>query len=73
MFTANISEKRLKTMKNIYYSNFLRKTFTIERINNPEQNSPGMKIKKFDTYFNVNNHFEGSAPLTIGKIQEKIG
>lgn len=29
--------------------------------------------KKVDTYVNVNNHYEGSAPLTIRKIEEKIG
>lgn len=28
--------------------------------------------KKIDAYINVNNHYEGSAPLTIKKIREKI-
>jgi uncharacterized protein YecE (DUF72 family) len=28
--------------------------------------------KKVDAYINVNNHFEGSAPLTIKKIDEKL-
>lgn len=32
-----------------------------------------LKSKRVDTYVNVNNHFEGSAPLTIKKIMEKIG
>lgn len=32
-----------------------------------------MKIKKVDNYVIVNNHYEGSAPRTVGKIQEKIG
>ena len=31
-----------------------------------------LKNKKVDTYVNVNNHYEGSAPLTIGKITKKI-
>ncbi|MCJ7553420.1 MAG: DUF72 domain-containing protein [Ignavibacteriaceae bacterium] len=31
------------------------------------------KNKKVDTYVNVNNHYEGSAPLTIRKIEKKIG
>lgn len=31
-----------------------------------------LKSKRVDTYVNVNNHFEGSAPLTIKKIMEKI-
>ena len=30
------------------------------------------KNKKVDTYINVNNHYEGSAPLTIMKIQKLI-
>jgi uncharacterized protein YecE (DUF72 family) len=30
------------------------------------------KKKKVDTYINVNNHYEGSAPLTIKKIQKLI-
>ncbi len=28
--------------------------------------------KKIDTYINVNNHYEGSAPLTIQKIKENL-
>lgn len=32
-----------------------------------------LKSKRVYTYVNVNNHFEGSAPLTIRKIMEKIG
>lgn len=28
--------------------------------------------KKIDAYINVNNHYEGSAPLTIKKIREKL-
>ncbi len=28
--------------------------------------------KKVDTYINVNNHYEGSAPLTIRKIKQKL-
>ena len=28
--------------------------------------------KKIDAYINVNNHYEGSAPLTIKKIKEKV-
>ena len=28
-----------------------------------------LKNKKFDAYVNVNNHYEGSAPLTIKKIE----
>lgn len=28
--------------------------------------------QKVDTYVNVNNHFEGSAPLTINKIKERL-
>jgi uncharacterized protein YecE (DUF72 family) len=31
-----------------------------------------LKNKKVDTYVNVNNHYEGSAPLTISKIQNKL-
>ena len=31
-----------------------------------------LKNKKVDTYVNVNNHYEGSAPLTIQKINELI-
>lgn len=31
-----------------------------------------LKNKKVDTYVNVNNHFEGSAPLTIKKINRLI-
>ena len=31
-----------------------------------------LKNKKVDTYVNVNNHYEGSAPLTIRKIEELI-
>lgn len=30
------------------------------------------KQKKVDTYINVNNHYEGSAPLTIKKIQKLL-
>jgi uncharacterized protein YecE (DUF72 family) len=29
--------------------------------------------KKVDTYVNVNNHYEGSAPLTIKKLKDKLG
>lgn len=29
--------------------------------------------RRVDTYLNVNNHYEGSAPLTIGKIKRLIG
>jgi uncharacterized protein YecE (DUF72 family) len=28
--------------------------------------------KKIDVYVNVNNHYEGSAPLTIKKLKELI-
>src|SRR5690606_3994076 len=28
--------------------------------------------KNVDTYVNVNNHFEGSAPLTINRIKDKL-
>jgi uncharacterized protein YecE (DUF72 family) len=28
--------------------------------------------RRVDVYLNVNNHYEGSAPLTIGKIREKL-
>ena len=31
-----------------------------------------LSTKKVDTFINVNNHFEGSAPLTIEKIKEMI-
>lgn len=31
-----------------------------------------LKNKKVDTYVNVNNHYEGSAPLTINKIKSII-
>ena len=31
-----------------------------------------LKNKKVDTYVNVNNHYEGSAPLTIKKINTLI-
>ncbi len=31
-----------------------------------------LKTKKVDTYVNVNNHYEGSAPLTINKINTLI-
>ena len=31
-----------------------------------------LKNKKVDTYVNVNNHYEGSAPLTIEKIRKII-
>lgn len=31
-----------------------------------------LQHKEVDIYLNVNNHFEGSAPLTIKKIKEKI-
>jgi uncharacterized protein YecE (DUF72 family) len=31
-----------------------------------------LKNKKVDTYVNVNNHYEGSAPLTINKINTLI-
>ena len=31
-----------------------------------------LKNKKVDTYVNVNNHYEGSAPLTIKKIENLI-
>lgn len=31
-----------------------------------------LSSKKVDVYVNVNNHFEGSAPLTIKKIKEKL-
>ncbi len=31
-----------------------------------------LENKKVDTYVNVNNHFEGSAPLTIKKLKTKI-
>jgi uncharacterized protein YecE (DUF72 family) len=31
-----------------------------------------LKNKKVDTYVNVNNHYEGSAPLTIRKIEKLI-
>jgi uncharacterized protein YecE (DUF72 family) len=31
-----------------------------------------LESKKVDTYVNVNNHFEGSAPLTIKKLKEKL-
>jgi uncharacterized protein YecE (DUF72 family) len=30
------------------------------------------KKKKVDTYINVNNHYEGSAPLTINKIEKLL-
>ena len=30
------------------------------------------KKKKADVYLNVNNHYEGSAPLTINKIQKLL-
>ena len=29
--------------------------------------------RKIDAYVNVNNHYEGSAPLTIEKIRERLG
>ena len=29
-------------------------------------------IKEMDIYINVNNHYEGSAPLTIQKIQNML-
>lgn len=32
-----------------------------------------LKNKKVDTYVNVNNHYEGSAPLTIKKLKDKLG
>jgi hypothetical protein len=28
--------------------------------------------RRVDVYLNVNNHFEGSAPLTIGKIRDRL-
>lgn len=31
-----------------------------------------LKNKKVDTYINVNNHYEGSAPLTIAKLNKLI-
>ncbi len=31
-----------------------------------------LEEKKIDVYLNVNNHYEGSAPLTIKKIQEML-
>ena len=31
-----------------------------------------LKNKKVNTYVNVNNHYEGSAPLTIQKINKLI-
>lgn len=31
-----------------------------------------LKSKKVDVYINVNNHFEGSAPLTIKKLSKLI-
>lgn len=31
-----------------------------------------LNSKKVDVYVNVNNHFEGSAPLTINKIKENL-
>ena len=31
-----------------------------------------LKKKEVDLFVNVNNHFEGSAPLTINKIKEKL-
>jgi uncharacterized protein YecE (DUF72 family) len=31
-----------------------------------------LKARKLDVYVNVNNHYEGSAPLTIEKIRQKI-
>ncbi|TFG94165.1 MAG: DUF72 domain-containing protein, partial [Calditrichales bacterium] len=31
-----------------------------------------MNAKNLDVYVNVNNHYEGSAPLTIGKIQRAL-
>jgi len=32
-----------------------------------------LQNKEVDLFVNVNNHFEGSAPLTIEKITSKIG
>ena len=32
-----------------------------------------LEERKIDVYLNVNNHYEGSAPLTIKKIQEMLG
>lgn len=32
-----------------------------------------LKAKEVDLFVNVNNHFEGSAPLTIRRILEKLG
>ena len=29
-------------------------------------------VLDFDLYLNINNHFEGSAPLTIDKIRERL-
>lgn len=31
-----------------------------------------LESQKVDTYVNVNNHFEGSAPLTINKIKDRL-
>nr|NIR09555.1 DUF72 domain-containing protein [Candidatus Aminicenantes bacterium] len=31
-----------------------------------------LEERKVDVYLNVNNHYEGSAPLTIKKIQEML-
>jgi hypothetical protein len=31
-----------------------------------------LQKRKVDTYANVNNHFEGSAPLTIQKIRKLL-
>jgi uncharacterized protein YecE (DUF72 family) len=32
-----------------------------------------LEERKIDVYLNINNHYEGSAPLTIQKIQEMLG
>jgi len=32
-----------------------------------------MRSRNLEVYINVNNHYEGSAPLTIGRIQERLG
>ena len=31
-----------------------------------------LEERKIDVYLNINNHYEGSAPLTIKKVQEML-
>ncbi|MFC2103537.1 DUF72 domain-containing protein, partial [Bacteroidota bacterium] len=43
-----------------------------EEINSIVEMIKQLQIKEVDLFVNVNNHFEGSAPLTIERIKDKL-